>query len=71
MKCVDCPHFRIRSYPLKAGGECWDLGLAVCDKHSLVVDWMSKLGLKRLRCVDDCEPGTPDNIEGYCSFGKR
>lgn len=53
MKCVDCPHFRIRSYPLKAGGECWDTGLAECIKHNIAVDFVTWRQLDRLECVEE------------------
>ena len=51
MSCVDCPHFKIRQKPLKGV----DFGLAVCEKHNLQCDYVSKQQLRRLECVDVTE----------------
>lgn len=52
MKCMDCPHFRIQQEPIRAiGGGYWDLGLAKCLKHDLIVDFSNHGKLKKLECV--------------------
>ena len=54
MKCVDCYHFHIKQEPLRdSGGIPWDLGLAECDLHNLVVDFSSHRKLNKLECVED------------------
>ena len=54
MKCLDCPHFHIVQEPIQAsGGGYWDLGMARCDKLSLVVDFASHRKLKRLECEEE------------------
>lgn len=58
MKCKDCYHFHIRQEPLRdAGGIPWDLGLAECDLHNLVVDFSSHRKLNKLECVEDKKHG--------------
>lgn len=57
MRCIDCPHFRIEYEPWKD----IDFGKAICTKHDLVCDYVSKQQLRRLECVetegeDCCEP---------------
>lgn len=56
MLCKDCFHFHIRQHPIKAGKESkagyWDLGLAECGKHNLVVDFLDRGKLNRLECVE-------------------
>ena len=49
MKCKDCPYFRIRQRPI----EDFDLGLAECQKHNLVVDFQSMRKVNMLECVED------------------
>ena len=53
MKCMNCPDFHVRQEPFKAGGECWDTGLAECIKHNLVVDFVTRRQLDRLECVEE------------------
>lgn len=53
MKCRDCEHFHIRMNPWKSDGVCWDMGLAECRKHNLVVDFLDKRKLNKLTCVED------------------
>lgn len=48
MKCTDCPHFKIRYRPIKG----WDSGMAACEKHDLVCEYMSTRQLNRLECVE-------------------
>lgn len=55
MKCMECPHFHIKYGPIKHGKEIWDTGLAKCEKHDLVVDFLSKQKLNKLTCVDGTE----------------
>ena len=57
MKCMDCEHFKIQQEPIRAcGGGYWDLGLAKCMKHNLVVDFQNHGKLKKLECVEEVKP---------------
>lgn len=47
--CYNCKHFHINYEPMKHV----DLGRASCDKHNLIVDFLSHRQLKRLTCVED------------------
>ena len=47
-KCRDCPYFHIRQRPIKG----WDLGLAECQKHNLVVDFASMRKISTLECIE-------------------
>mgnify|MGYP003303407580 CR=1 FL=1 len=49
MKCKSCPYFHIRQRPIKG----FDLGLAECQKHHLVVDYQSMRKVNTLECVED------------------
>lgn len=42
MKCTDCQSFQIRQQPI----EGFDLGLAECRKHNLVVDFRAMRKVK-------------------------
>jgi isoprenylcysteine carboxyl methyltransferase (ICMT) family protein YpbQ len=53
MKCKDCQHFKVKYEPLRSLGAIWDTGLAVCEKHDLVCDWLTKQQLNRLECVEE------------------
>lgn len=53
MKCVECEYFGIEYWPIKAPRGYWDLGLAKCKKHDLVVDFANKRKLNRLACVEE------------------
>lgn len=54
MKCMDCPHFKVVSEPIKAGkGMYWDLGLAKCEKLDLVSNFMNHGQLKKLECAEE------------------
>mgnify|MGYP003571332546 CR=1 FL=1 len=53
MNCIDCPHFKIAYWPIKADKGYWDLGRAVCEKHDLVTDFANRGKLKRLECVEN------------------
>ena len=48
MKCKDCKYLEIRQQPIKG----WDLGLAECKKHNLVVDFASMQKINGLECVE-------------------
>lgn len=52
--CKDCKYFKILYQPIKAFGlGYYDSGLAVCKKHNLEVDFLSKGKLNKLNCVED------------------
>jgi hypothetical protein len=53
MKCKNCPYFRIRQRPIKG----FDLGMAECKKHDLVVDFRSMTKVNMLECVEDEKKG--------------
>lgn len=60
MKCKECPHFHIRQMPIKG----WDLGLAECRFHNLVVDFASMRKVNTLECVSqDIYAGQEDTVE--------
>lgn len=48
MNCYECPHFRVQTEPAPP----YDFGHAVCEKHNLITDFLSKRKLKWLRCVE-------------------
>ena len=48
MNCVKCPHFLIRQEPIKS----YEPGLATCQKHHLVVEYVSRRSLNKLVCVE-------------------
>lgn len=52
MLCKNCSYFKIKYGPYLGKGEIYDTGLAVCEKHDLVIDWLSKRQLNRLKCVE-------------------
>ena len=71
MKCKDCPYFHIRQQPIKG----WDMGLAECQKHNLVVDFRSMRKVNMLVCVEEenydrCKKD-PDNNDDVGSNGGR
>ena len=51
-KCLECEYFHIRMKPLRTPGVLWDMGLAECKKHNLVVDFANHGKLKRLECKE-------------------
>ena len=64
MLCEDCPYFHIRQEPLRDKGILWDLGLAECGKHNLVVDFVNHRKFKTLKCVEDeCNEKDTDIIQ--------
>lgn len=52
MKCIDCPEFRIAYNPLKVGRDVYDSGLAICGKHNLELEFISRKKLNTLDCVE-------------------
>ena len=53
MLCKDCKHFKIEYEPYKSGGVCWDTGLAKCEKHDLVTDFITHKKFESLECVEE------------------
>ena len=53
MLCKDCKHFKIEYEPYKSGGVCWDTGLARCEKHDLVTDFITHKKFKTLKCIEE------------------
>ena len=49
MKCKDCQYFKILQMPIKG----WDLGMAECRKHNMVVDFASMRKVNTLECVEE------------------
>lgn len=47
MKCKDCSYFKIAYEPMMP----FDMGLAICTKYNLEVDFPSKRKINRLVCV--------------------
>lgn len=47
--CKDCEYFKIKYEP---NGH-YDSGQAVCKKHDMVVDYISKRTLNNLTCVEE------------------
>lgn len=47
-KCAECSHFLIWYEAMMP----WDTGKAVCDKHNLVVDFVSRQQINKLECID-------------------
>lgn len=53
MLCKDCKHFKIEYEPYKSGGVCWDTGLARCEKHDLVTDFVTHKKFETLKCIEE------------------
>ena len=49
MKCKDCPYFKIAYEPMMP----FDMGLAVCTKYDLEVDFADRRKINRLVCVEN------------------
>ena len=54
-KCYTCEYFHIRQQPLRGKEGLYDMGMAECTKHNLVVDFVNHGKLKRLECVEESE----------------
>lgn len=51
MMCKDCKDFHTIVEPIKTDGCAWDLGVAKCDKYSMVIDFTNHRKLNKLECV--------------------
>ena len=51
MNCIECEHFKILYPPMGH----YDSGMAKCEKHDLIVEYISKQKLKKLICVEEEE----------------
>ena len=51
MNCIECEYFKILYPPMGH----YDSGMAKCEKHDLIVDYISKQKLKKLTCVEEVE----------------
>lgn len=49
--CKNCEHFKIAYEPQIIGGECWDWGLAVCERYNLETDFRSHKKFEWLSCI--------------------
>ena len=58
MKCRDCEHFKVLYEPMRTGMGYTELGQAHCDKHDMVVDFMSYGKLNKLECVEEQKSGS-------------
>ena len=48
MNCKDCQHFKIAYEPMMP----FDMGLAVCVKHNLEVDFANRRKINKLMCIE-------------------
>ena len=55
MFCKQCDHFKIQCEPQIIGGQCWDFGQAICQKHNLITDFKTHNKLEKLKCIEDKE----------------
>ena len=50
-RCEECEYFKVLFPPMGH----YDAGQAVCKKHDLIVDYLSKNKLRKLTCVEEGE----------------
>lgn len=53
MLCKDCVHFKIEYEPYRSGGVMWDTGLARCEKHDMVTDFITHKKFETMKCVEE------------------
>lgn len=49
MNCKDCQYFKIAYEPMMP----FDMGLAVCTKHNLEVDFADRKKINKLVCIEN------------------
>ena len=49
MNCKDCQYFKIACEPMMP----FDMGLAVCTKHNLEVDFTDRRKINKLVCIEN------------------